>query len=138
MTRTLRSPGSTLKPFIYGLAFEQGMIAQQTIIEDRPADFFGYRPKNFDMSYQGDVTIRQALQMSLNVPAVKLLEAVGPTRLTSRFRRAGVNPKLPQGEARDWRLRLAARASACAISSSSMPRSPIAGFPGATRRRRPR
>lgn len=99
MTRTLRSPGSTLKPFIYGLAFEQGMIAQQTIIEDRPADFFGYRPKNFDMSYQGDVTIRQALQMSLNVPAVKLLEAVGPTRLTSRFRRAGVNPKLPQGEA---------------------------------------
>ena len=43
MTRVLRSPGSTLKPFIYGLAFEQGMVAQETIIEDRPADFSGYR-----------------------------------------------------------------------------------------------
>ncbi len=99
MTRRLRSPGSTLKPFIYGLAFEQGLVAQETIIEDRPADFFGYRPKNFDMSYQGDVTVRQALQLSLNVPAVRLLEAVGPSRLMIRFRRAGVRPVLPPNEA---------------------------------------
>jgi penicillin-binding protein 1C len=98
-TRILRSPGSTLKPFIYGLAFEEGLIAQQTLIEDRPADFFGYRPKNFDMSYQGDVTIRQALQMSLNVPAVRLLDVVGPTRLMARFRRADVRPVLPTDEA---------------------------------------
>ncbi|MDO6964367.1 penicillin-binding protein 1C [Rhizobium alvei] len=98
MTRSLRSPGSTLKPFIYGLGFEEGMIAQQTIIEDRPADFYGYRPRNFDMSYQGDVTIRQALQMSLNVPAVKLLESVGPSRLMVRFRRAAVKPVLPANE----------------------------------------
>jgi penicillin-binding protein 1C len=98
-TRILRSPGSTLKPFIYGLAFEEGMIAQETLIEDRPADFFGYRPKNFDMSYQGDVTIRQALQMSLNVPAVRLLDVVGPSRLTMRFRRAEVKTVLPQNEA---------------------------------------
>lgn len=99
MTRRLRSPGSTLKPFIYGLAFEQGLVAQETIIEDRPADFFGYRPKNFDMSYQGDVTVRQALQLSLNVPAVRLLEAVGPSRLMIRFRRAGVLPVLPLKDA---------------------------------------
>jgi penicillin-binding protein 1C len=99
MTRVLRSPGSTLKPFIYGLAFEQGYIAQQTIIEDRPADFFGYRPRNFDMTYQGDVSIREALQLSLNVPAVRLLDAVGPTRLLVRFRRAGVKPVLPANEA---------------------------------------
>jgi penicillin-binding protein 1C len=98
MTRILRSPGSTLKPFIYGLAFEQGMIAQQTLIEDRPADFFGYRPKNFDMTYQGDVTIRQALQMSLNVPAVRILDVVGPSRLIVRFRRAEVRPTLPANE----------------------------------------
>ena len=71
MTRVNRSPGSTLKPFIYGLAFEQGLVSQETIIEDRPADFFGYRPRNFDMSYQGDVTVREALQLSLNVPAVQ-------------------------------------------------------------------
>jgi penicillin-binding protein 1C len=98
MSRTLRSPGSTLKPFIYGLAMEEGLIAQETLIEDRPADFAGYRPKNFDMTYQGDVTIRHALQLSLNVPAIRLLDAVGPQRLVSRFRQAGVTPTLPDGE----------------------------------------
>lgn len=99
MTRINRSPGSALKPFIYGLAFEEGLVAQETIVEDRPADFFGYRPKNFDMSYQGDVSVRQALQLSLNVPAVRLLDAVGPTKLMVRFRRAEVRPVLPAGEA---------------------------------------
>lgn len=98
MTRTVRSPGSTLKPFIYGLAFEQGLVAQETLIEDRPADFAGYRPRNFDMSYQGDVSVRQALQLSLNVPAIRLLDAVGPQRLTARFRQAGVTPSLPANE----------------------------------------
>ncbi len=56
MTKASRSPGSTLKPFIYGLAFEEGLVAQETLIEDRPANFAGYRPKNFDLDYQGDVT----------------------------------------------------------------------------------
>lgn len=99
MTRAVRSPGSTLKPFIYGLAFEEGIVAQETVIEDRPADFSGYRPRNFDMRYQGDVTIREALQLSLNVPAVRLLDAVGPPALAVRFRRAGVSPRLPPAEA---------------------------------------
>jgi penicillin-binding protein 1C len=99
MTRMTRSPGSTLKPFIYGLAFEEGLVAQETIIEDRPSDFSGYRPRNFDMSYQGDVSIRQALQLSLNVPAVRLLEGVGPSKLMVRFRRSDVRPILPAGEA---------------------------------------
>ncbi len=99
MTRVPRSPGSTLKPFIYGLAFEEGLVSQETMIEDRPADFFGYRPRNFDMTYQGDVTIRQALQLSLNVPAIRLLDAVGPSRLMLRMRRAGLNPVLPPQEA---------------------------------------
>jgi penicillin-binding protein 1C len=98
MTRVNRSPGSTLKPFIYGLAFEEGLVSQETIIEDRPADFFGYRPRNFDMSYQGDVTVRDALQLSLNVPAVKLLDAVNPAKLLVRFRRAEVRPVLPPNE----------------------------------------
>ncbi|TIT03883.1 penicillin-binding protein 1C [Mesorhizobium sp.] len=95
MTRIVRSPGSTLKPFIYGLAFEQGLVAQETLIDDSPADFSGYRPKNFDMGYQGDVSIRQALQLSLNVPAIRVLDAVGPARLLARFRQAGVTPILP-------------------------------------------
>jgi len=98
MSRAIRSPGSTLKPFIYGLAFENGLVSQETIIEDRPADFSGYRPRNFDMQYQGDVSIRQALQLSLNVPAVKLLDAVSPAALMVRFRRASVTLALPKSE----------------------------------------
>lgn len=98
MTKVVRSPGSTLKPFIYGLAFEQGLVAQEMLIEDSPADFSGYRPKNFDMGYQGDVSIRQALQLSLNVPAIRVLDAVGPARLMARFRQADVTPVLPVNE----------------------------------------
>ena len=95
MTRAVRSPGSTLKPFIYGLAFEDGLLMPETLIEDRPADFAGYRPANFDLTYQGTVTARQALQLSLNVPAIELLDAVGPQRLLSRMGAAGVRAELP-------------------------------------------
>ncbi|MDP2620126.1 MAG: penicillin-binding protein 1C [Hyphomicrobiales bacterium] len=99
MTRALRSPGSTLKPAIYALAFEAGLVHPATLIEDRPADFTGYRPHNFDLSYQGSVSVSEALQMSLNVPAVMLLDAVGPARLMARLRRANAAPLLPRGEA---------------------------------------
>lgn len=98
MTRVPRSPGSTLKPLIYGLAFENGFIAPETIMEDRPSNFSGYRPRNFDTGYQGDVSVRHALQMSLNVPAVQLLDAVGPSSLFARLRRAGISPILPKVE----------------------------------------
>lgn len=98
MLRVPRSPGSTLKPLIYGLAFENGLIAQNTVMEDRPANFSGYRPRNFDSAYQGDVSVRDALQMSLNVPAVQLLEAVGTPALFARLRRAGAEPVLPKSE----------------------------------------
>ena len=99
MTRAVRSPGSTLKPFIYGLAFEDALIAPETMIDDTPADFAGYRPRNFDRDYMGEVSIRQALQYSLNVPAVRLLEAVGPQRLLARLRRGGAELQLPPGGA---------------------------------------
>ena len=66
------------------------LVAQETVIADRPAEFGGYRPKNFDLDYQGDVSIRTALQLSLNIPAVKVLDEVGPARLAVRLRRAGV------------------------------------------------
>lgn len=98
MTRAVRSPGSTLKPFIYGQAIEQGIVLPETWISDRPADFDGWRPANFDMLYQGDIPVRQALQQSLNVPAIRLLDAIGPNRLVARMRRAGVTPKFPIGE----------------------------------------
>jgi penicillin-binding protein 1C len=98
MTRVARSPGSTLKPFIYGLALEQGIVVPETMMRDRPANFAGYRPENFDTTYQGDVTVREALQMSLNVPAVQLLESVGPAALMQRLRRGGAEPVLPKTE----------------------------------------
>lgn len=94
MTRAVRSPGSTLKPLIYGLAFEAGLAHPESLIVDRPTGFAGYVPANFDSEYQGTVTVRRALQLSLNVPAVKVLEAVGPARLISRLRRAGARPVL--------------------------------------------
>ena len=92
MTQAIRSPGSVLKPFIYGLAFEEGLAKPETLIMDSPANFSGYRPQNFDMQYQGEVSIRKALQLSLNVPAVHLLEAVGPTRLLARIRQSQIEP----------------------------------------------
>lgn len=95
MTRAVRSPGSTLKPFIYGLAFEAGLAHPSTLVEDRPSAFAGYTPSNFDKTFHGTVTIRRALELSLNVPAVQVLEAVGPARLMSRIRRTGAEPRFP-------------------------------------------
>lgn len=95
MTGAIRSPGSTLKPFIYGLAFEQGLAHPEMLIEDRRTRFGNYTPENFDEAFHGTVTIREALGNSLNVPAVKVLAAVGPGRLMGRFRRTGIAPQLP-------------------------------------------
>jgi penicillin-binding protein 1C len=99
MTRAVRSPGSTLKPFIYGLAFEDGFVHPESLIEDRPVRFGSYAPENFDMIYQGTVPVRKALQLSLNVPAIVLLDRVGASRLSSRLKQAGANLILPKDEA---------------------------------------
>lgn len=99
MTRAVRSPGSTLKPFIYGLAFEDGFVHPESLIDDRPMRFGSYAPENFDMTFQGTVPVRKALQMSLNVPAVALLDRVGASRLSSRLKQAGANLELPKDEA---------------------------------------
>jgi penicillin-binding protein 1C len=96
MTQAIRSPGSALKPFIYGLAFEAGHAHPETLIQDRPVRFGRYAPQNFDDSYHGAVTVRQALQLSLNVPAVKMLAAIGPARLSARVRQAGFDIDVPR------------------------------------------
>jgi penicillin-binding protein 1C len=98
MTRAVRSPGSTLKPFIYGLAFEDGFVHPESLIDDRPTRFGEYAPQDFDMTFQGTVPVRKALQLSLNVPAVELLDRVGASRLSSRLRQAGGNLVLPRDE----------------------------------------
>jgi penicillin-binding protein 1C len=99
MTLAVRSPGSTLKPFIYALGFEDGLIHPDTLIEDRPVRFGAWAPENFDLTFQGTVTVRKALQLSLNVPVVQVLDAVGPARLGTRLAAAGGRLVLPPGEA---------------------------------------
>jgi penicillin-binding protein 1C len=98
MTSAVRSPGSTLKPFIYGLGFEDGLIHPDTLIEDRPVRFGGYAPENFDLNFQGTVTVRRALQLSLNVPAVAVLDKIGASRFAARLEQAGGSFVLPAGE----------------------------------------
>jgi penicillin-binding protein 1C len=99
LTEAVRSPGSALKPFIYGLGFEDGAIHPETLIEDRPIRYGGYHPENFDLTFQGTVTVRRALQQSLNVPAVAVLQEVGPSRLIARLAQAGAPLVLPKSEA---------------------------------------
>ncbi len=99
MTQALRSPGSTLKPFIYGMGFEDGFIHPETLIDDRPERYGGYAPRNFNFTFQGTVTVRQALQQSLNMPAVAVLDRVGASRLTARLGQTGAAIVLPEGQA---------------------------------------
>jgi penicillin-binding protein 1C len=99
MTQALRSPGSTLKPFIYGLAFEDGLLHPETLIDDKPVRYGSYTPENFDLTFQGTVTVRRALQMSLNVPAIAVLGKVGVNRLSARLTQTGAVLVLPKGEA---------------------------------------
>jgi penicillin-binding protein 1C len=91
-----RSPGSTLKPFIYGLAFDDLIVHPQTLIDDKPTAFGDYEPRNFDRGFQGTVSVASALQQSLNVPAVALLDRVGPLRLAATMRNAGAELTFPK------------------------------------------
>ncbi|MCL4161146.1 UNVERIFIED_CONTAM: hypothetical protein GTU68_022517, partial [Idotea baltica] len=95
MVRAVRSPGSTLKPLIYGLGFEAGIAHPNTLIDDRPAAFADYVPENFNTGFHGTMTISEALQLSLNIPAIAVLDKVDPHRLASRLRRAGAAPRFP-------------------------------------------
>lgn len=89
LTQAIRSPGSLLKPFIYALAFDDGAIGANTVIDDMPRGFGGYRPENFDHTFRGEVRVKDALQHSLNVPAVATLEKVGVQRFAAMLRDAG-------------------------------------------------
>ncbi len=97
MTRALRSPGSTLKPLIYGLAFDQGLAHPETLINDSPVMFGRYAPQNFDGAFRGDVRVRDALQLSLNIPVVRLTHELGPARVMAALRSAGTDPRLSGG-----------------------------------------
>tara|TARA_R110002124_G_scaffold73414_3_gene196979 strand:- start:86 stop:2158 length:2073 start_codon:yes stop_codon:yes gene_type:complete len=96
MIRAIRSPGSTLKPLIYGLAFEAGIAHPNTLINDRPVAFSDYAPENFDTGFKGTMTISEALKLSLNIPAIAVLDKITPRRLSSRLRRAGAKPRFAE------------------------------------------
>lgn len=98
MTTALRSPGSTLKPLVYALAFDRGLAHPETLIDDRPVAFGRYAPQNFDGLFRGDIRVSEALRLSLNIPVVRLTEALGPANLMAGLSRAGVNTALPGGQ----------------------------------------
>ncbi len=95
MISALRSPGSTLKPFLYGMALDDGLIHSESLLQDVPRRYGDYRPGNFSMGFTGAVPASTALSSSLNLPAVQLLEAYGPKRFAAQMRIGGVPLALP-------------------------------------------
>ncbi|HEY0332355.1 MAG TPA: penicillin-binding protein 1C [Stenotrophomonas sp.] len=97
MVQAWRSPGSTLKPFLYAMALDEGLIHSESLLVDAPQSFGGYRPGNFDATFNGPVSAASALRLSLNVPAVDLLDRVGPARFAARLQHAGIALRFPRG-----------------------------------------
>ena len=97
LTRAVRSPGSALKPFLYAMAFQEGVARPDTAMLDLPQHFGGYAPENYLRGHAGQVSAAEALRRSLNLPAVALLDQVGPLRFAEALRAAGAKPRLPPG-----------------------------------------
>ena len=97
MVSAIRSPGSVLKPFVYGLALDEGLIHPASLLQDVPRRTGDYRPGNFDSGFHGPVSMSEALVRSLNLPAVQVLEAYGPKRFTAQLRNVGLPLYLPAG-----------------------------------------
>ena len=96
MVRGPRSPGSTLKPFLYGMALDEGLIHSESLLSDVPRSFGGYEPGNFQQSFHGPVSVSEALTKSLNVPAVEVLDQLGPRLFAARLRQGGLRLDLPR------------------------------------------
>ncbi len=97
LTRAVRSPGSALKPFIYAMAMQEGFVAPETRVEDLPRRFGAYAPEDFDRGFAGSVTAAEALRRSLNLPAVALLDRIGPLRFAAALQATGIALRLPPG-----------------------------------------
>ncbi|ALV91390.1 MULTISPECIES: peptidoglycan glycosyltransferase PbpC [Pantoea] len=97
MIASVRSPGSVLKPFVYGMALDEGLIHGESLLQDVPRRFGDYRPGNFDAGFHGPVSASEALERSLNLPAVQLLDALGPKTVAARLRNVGLNLRFPAG-----------------------------------------
>jgi penicillin-binding protein 1C len=97
LTLAVRSPGSALKPFLYAMAFADGIVGPDSLVPDLPRRFGGYAPENFDRGFAGSITAADALRRSLNLPAVALLDQVGPLRFAATLRGSGAILRLPRG-----------------------------------------
>jgi membrane peptidoglycan carboxypeptidase len=90
MARTARQVGSSIKPLFYTEAMRRGLIAPSSILHDEPTDFGGYRPQNADRQFRGDISVRNALSQSLNIPAVEVMEQLGVPAALETLDRFGV------------------------------------------------
>ncbi len=91
-----RSPGSTLKPFIYGLALDQGLIHPDTVLKDVPHSFGGYNPENFDYDFMGPIKAKDALVLSRNIPAIYLASQLSTPNLYQLLEKARVSALKPE------------------------------------------
>ena len=103
MVNAIRSPGSVLKPFVYGLALDEGLIHPASLLQDVPRRTGDYRPGNFDSGFHGPISMSEALVRSLNLPAVQVLEAYGPKRFAAKLRNVGLPLYLPTALRRIFR-----------------------------------
>lgn len=94
MVQATRSPGSTLKPFLYALAMDAGLIHSASLLVDAPSSFDGYRPSNFNRGFSGAVSVSDALTRSLNIPAVQVLHHFGANNFVSQLKNAGLNIRI--------------------------------------------
>jgi penicillin-binding protein 1C len=141
LTRAVRSPGSAMKPFIYAMAFSDGIIGPESPVDDLPRRFGHYAPEDFDRTFAGSVTAGEALRRSLNLPAVALLEQVGPLRFAATLKAAGAPLRLPVGADPSLPLALGGAGitlraatglyAALATDGSASPLRLLAGEPGA-------
>lgn len=135
MVRASRSPGSTLKPFLYAFALDEGLIHSESLLSDTPQSFSGYQPANFFQNFNGPVSVSEALVKSLNVPAVEVLEQLGPDNFVSMLRRGGLKLDFPRGAAPNLSVILGgagARLEDMVGAYSSLARKGMAGVPRMT------
>jgi membrane peptidoglycan carboxypeptidase len=87
-----RQPGSSFKPIFYTEALDRKLITPASLIKDQPTTYGGnYRPTNYDFKYRGNVTVRSALALSMNIPAVEIMQKLGPTEAAQAAQRMGLS-----------------------------------------------
>ena len=135
MVRAVRSPGSTLKPFLYAMALDEGLVHSESLLIDAPQNFGGYAPGNFEASFSGPVSLSDALSRSLNVPAVDLLDRLGPARFAALLRNAGLKLRMTEGGAPNLSLILGGGGTTLEElvgAYSALARGGVAGLPRLT------